>query len=144
MKSKILLILLLKIVLMGNVAVAADDNGDRRLSRLNFAVVSLPAIERQLVDYTEAEDHAAKIDVVDNDVKQDYVPALVVERYKKSALAGNAEAQFQLGLLYIDDELIEEDRGMGLFWIEQAAEQGHQQARIVIDILEMEDASFGC
>jgi len=134
MKRKILLVLLLKIVLMGNVAIAADNSGDHRLSRLNFAVVSLPTVERKLIDNAEA----------DNDVKQDYVPALVVERYRKSALAGNAEAQFQLGLLYIDDELPEEDRGLGMFWVEQAAEQGHQQAKIVINSLEREDASFGC
>jgi TPR repeat protein len=68
----------------------------------------------------------------------------MVEWYKKAAINGNAEAQFQLGLLYADGELPDGDWDTGMYWVEKAAEQGHQQAGIVLESMENEYYSIGC
>ena len=64
--------------------------------------------------------------------------------YLRSAMNGNAEAQFQLGLLYADGEMLDGGRDTGLFWLEQAKDQGHHQAGIVYDSLLDEEYTFGC
>lgn len=68
-----------------------------------------------------------------------------IKHYRPLAMSGDAEAQFQLGLIYIDDDLVEDQRQMGIFWVEQAAQQGHVLANILKDTLENEEAAlFGC
>jgi len=64
--------------------------------------------------------------------------------YKRAALNGNAEAQFQYGLMCLDEEVDCKDRDEGIFWVEQAAAQGHHQASVVADSLSKEDFTFGC
>jgi len=64
--------------------------------------------------------------------------------YIRSANNGNAEAQFQLGLLYIDGELVEEDPETGLDWLRMAAAQGHVSAQMVHESLKNEDFFIGC
>jgi TPR repeat protein len=68
----------------------------------------------------------------------------MIEWYKKSANNGNAEAQFQLGLLYADGEIPEGDWDTGMYWVEMAAEQGHKQAGVVLESMENEYYSIGC
>lgn len=64
--------------------------------------------------------------------------------YKRAALNGNAEAQFQYGLMCLDEEVDCKDREEGIFWVEQAAAQGHHQARVVASSLLDEDFTIGC
>ena len=66
---------------------------------------------------------------------------MLVER---AARQGEAEAQFQLGLIYLDGELITEDEYVAMEWIEKAAAQGHQQARVLRQMLINEDFTVGC
>ena len=141
MKKKILFLILLKLYLAGDIVIA-DDVNHHQLSRLNFSLTGIPVVEKKLTEFSRTE---KQVDINLAEHRADNNGSgLVIERYRKSAMSGDAEAQFQLGLLYIDDDLNEDERGIGMFWVEQAAEQGHHQARVVIDSLEREDASFGC
>lgn len=142
MKRKILFLILLKLYFAGDIVIADDAVDHHQLSRLDFSLTGVPVVEKKLTEFSRTEKHV-DINLAEHRAGNNG-PGLVIERYRKSAMQGDAEAQFQLGLLYIDDDLNEDDRGIGMFWVEQAAEQGHHQAGVVLDSLEMEDASFGC
>lgn len=144
--NKITLItsLLLKGCLFGNVVMAADDRTEQLLLA-NLSSGSLPEVKKSLLEFAQAGDANAQLAMAKlYESENKYEPSLVVEWYKKSAVKGNTEAQFQLGLLYIDGEALNEDRNAGMYWLELAAEQGHQRAKMVYESLEIEDYSFGC
>ena len=48
--------------------------------------------------------------------------------FRKSAEQGYIPAQYVLGLCYLDGSALPQDREQGIFWIEQAAEQGDRRA----------------
>ncbi len=49
---------------------------------------------------------------------------------KKSAELGVVEAQYHMGLYYINGEHFPEDRDLGLFWLSRAADAGHEDAKL--------------
>ena len=49
--------------------------------------------------------------------------------YKRAALLGHAEAQYQLSHLYLIGEGVPHDYTAARDWCRRAAEQGHEQAR---------------
>ncbi len=137
--------LLLKGCLLGNTVIAAEEKAGQHLQMASFTKDSLPGFERSLLEYARAGDRNAQLALARiYESENKYDPNLMVEWYKKSAVNGNAEAQFQLGLLYIDEELPDDDGVTGMYWIEMAAEQGHTQAQMVFESLENENYSFGC
>jgi len=144
-KISLITSLLLKGCLFGNIAMAADDRMAQQALMAHLSSASLPDVKKKLLPYAKAGHANAQLAMAKLYESQDnYEPGLVVEWYKKSAVGGNPEAQFQLGLMYIDGEILNEDRDTGKFWVEQAAEQGHQRAKMVFDNMEIEDNSFGC
>ena len=60
-------------------------------------------------------------------IPQDYVKARWW--YEKAAVQGNAEAQFNLGLMYRKGEGVRQDYVKARQWYEKAAKQGHAQAQ---------------
>ena len=55
-------------------------------------------------------------------VKAWNIPKQVIE-----AQQGNAQAQYLLGRAYLEGIGVEQDPEKGLYWLEQASEQGHQE-----------------
>ncbi len=57
--------------------------------------------------------------------------------YQKSALHGNAESQYWLGIMFLDGNGITEDEDEAMQWISLAAKQGHKGAeRLLSHLLE--------
>jgi len=134
--------LLVKGCFLGNAVFAANANADGRqmLASLNSNYMT---VERSLLEIANAGDANAQLRMAKiYEGRQDSQG--VAKWYRKSAMNGNAEAQFQLGLLYIDGELTDGDREAGMFWVEQAAQQGHYQAKVVYQSLEEEEFTIGC
>lgn len=51
-------------------------------------------------------------------------PSLRVDVLRQTANAGDAQAQYALGMLYLQGEDISEDRAQALVWLRRAAENG--------------------
>lgn len=51
-----------------------------------------------------------------------------IEMVTQAAEAGIAEAQYMVGLYYIEGELLTEDRDLGLFWLTKARDKGYGPA----------------
>jgi TPR repeat protein len=55
---------------------------------------------------------------------------------QRSALQGHAPAQFDLGLAYIDGQIVKPDPQEALGWLMRAARQGHGQAIEYVDRIQ--------
>jgi hypothetical protein len=55
--------------------------------------------------------------------------------YHKSALQGNAESQYWLGIMFLDGSGITEDEDEALRWVSLAAKQGHKDAEKLLNHL---------
>ena len=64
--------------------------------------------------------------------------------YCHAASHGSAEAQFQLGLFYLDGNVVNENEDLALDWLEKAAEQGHQQAARLRYMVLNNELLVGC
>ena len=67
-------------------------------------------------------------------VSQDYKES--VKWYRLSAEQGDAEAQFNLGLMYSEGQGVPQDDKEAVKWYRLAAEQGDADAREIIESLE--------
>jgi len=74
----------------------------------------------------------------DPDFQFDYAEA--VRWWRKAADAGNADAQYNLGLAYLNEE-VGDDYGEPVLWFRKAAEQGHAEALFTLGW--MYDSCFG-
>ncbi len=144
-KTMLVTSLFVKGCLLGNSVMAAEDAGEQRELLASLSKDSLPGVERSLLQYAQNGDNNAQLALAKiYESENSHNPNLMLEWYKKSAISGNAEAQFQLGLLYIDGEVPDGDWDTGLYWVEMAAAQGHERAKIVYESLENEYYSIGC
>ena len=57
------------------------------------------------------------------------------EDIEKSALRGNPEAQYKLGILYAKGEVIKQDYRKTLYWFTKSAEQGHSDAQLFLGLM---------
>lgn len=64
--------------------------------------------------------------------------------FRMAAQKGNAEAQFQLAIMQLDNEYVDQDEEAAIRWLEKASGQGHQQAAIALDYVIDNDGDFGC
>jgi len=135
--------ILLNSCLISNVALAGNSHTEITQLLANIGSGMPVAMERSLINIANSGDADAQLALAKIYESQKNTK-LETEWYKQSALNGNSEAQFQLGLLYIDGEVIDEDQTTGLFWLDQAAQQGHIQARVVQESLENEEFLIGC
>ena len=62
--------------------------------------------------------------------------------YRKAALKGQIEAQFKLGIMYLNGRGIEEDSIAAVYWLKKAAAQGHEDAKSWIDKLRDQVIEF--
>ena len=69
---------------------------------------------------------------------------LIVYLLKQAAKQNNAEAQFQLGNLYLDSELVDQDEDKAIYWLTKAAEQDHAPAQFIYEQLTNDDIDIGC
>ena len=51
-----------------------------------------------------------------------------MEEIRIAAEQGDAEAQYQLGLTYLDGKSSRKEQKIGFAWIQKAADQGHAEA----------------
>ncbi len=59
------------------------------------------------------------------------------EDVKKMAEAGNAEAQYVLGICYVRGAGVEENERQAIFWLKKAAEQGYEDAHGLLERLRV-------
>jgi len=71
-------------------------------------------------------------------------PRLVVSLLEQAAKQGLAEAQFRLGNLFLDSDILEEDENKAMYWMDQAAEQGHAQAQFIFEKIMNNGFDIGC
>ena len=59
-----------------------------------------------------------------------------VQYYTRAAELGNAEAQYKLGVCYLNGDGVKKDRTEALKWLREAAERGHAKAKKALKKLE--------
>lgn len=59
------------------------------------------------------------------------------------ASRGDADAQYRLGLLYLEGRGVEQSRKRAKKWLKRAAKQGHQEAAWLLERLESETQKIG-
>ena len=71
---------------------------------------------------------------------------MAFEYCKKAAEEGLVEAQFQLGVMYLDGvgTMNGENEIMALEWLWKAADSGHQHAKELFDFVLNRDFTIGC
>ena len=67
-------------------------------------------------------------------VPQDYAEA--IRWYRQAAEQGNAEAQFNLGLMYAQGQGVPQDHAEAVRWFRLAAEQGNTDARFNLRVMD--------
>jgi TPR repeat protein len=78
-----------------------------------------------------------------NGVKQDEY--LAFQYCEQAAKEGLVEAQFELGMMYLNGiGVMNEDEDMALEWLWKAADSGHQPAKEMFDFILNRDLSLGC
>jgi uncharacterized protein len=68
---------------------------------------------------------------------QDAAPAAPVTELESRAAAGDAEAQFDLGLLYIRGEGVAEDHAAAASWFRKAADLGQRDAQYLFGLMHI-------
>ena len=66
---------------------------------------------------------------MEKDLKQ------AAELFRKAAVQGEAEAQYDLGVCYCNGEGVEKDPKQAAYWYRKAAEQGYEPAREALKTL---------
>ena len=61
-----------------------------------------------------------------------------------AAKQGLPEAMFQIALMYLDNEYTPADDDLAMSLLEQASEQGHEQAGIALNYIQYSDGGIGC
>jgi anion-transporting ArsA/GET3 family ATPase len=62
----------------------------------------------------------------------------------RAAKQGNAEAQFQLAIMQLDNEYVRQDEETAIRWLEKASVRGHRQAAIALDYVVNRGGDIGC
>ncbi|MDR1804558.1 MAG: sel1 repeat family protein [Treponema sp.] len=57
------------------------------------------------------------------------------ERLQKAAEQGDADAQYKLGIFYVDGQGVPKDKAMAVEWFKKAAEQGNTEAQYKLGLL---------
>lgn len=73
---------------------------------------------------------------------QDY--RVAYDFFQIAANKGNAEAQFQLAIMQLDNEYVRQDEGVAIQWLEKAVAQGHGQAVVALDYVLNDGGYIGC
>ena len=63
------------------------------------------------------------------------VVKMEIENLKNLAEQGDVKAQYSLGFMYLEGAGVPQSYELAIHWFEQAAEQGHADAQILLDIL---------
>ena len=107
------------------------DNGVKRRMRVLLAnavlLVAGSAVGQALEGDVHASGESNAGNASDAVAKRERGQAL--RRYVTEAKAGDAEAQFALGVAYETGQGVDQDYGEALGWYRQAAEQGHAEAQ---------------
>ena len=64
--------------------------------------------------------------------------------FRRAAKKGNAEAQFQLAIMQLDNEYVRQDEETAIRWLEKASARGHRQAAIALDYVVNSGGYIGC
>jgi len=71
-------------------------------------------------------------------------PARAFDLYRRAAMTGNAEAQYQLATMYLESETISQSEDEAMKWLERAAAQGHKNAKFAYSYLLDNMYYVGC
>jgi len=76
----------------------------------------------------QAEAEAAKVDKADKEKKAREAKE-IIDKYSNAAAQGDAEAQYNMGLLYFNGPVVPHEYTKAVEWFSKAAEQGHEEAK---------------
>lgn len=71
-------------------------------------------------------------------------PARAFDFYRRAARMGNAEAQYQLALMYLDSYSVNTSEDKAMKWLERATAQGHRNAKFTYNYLLNNTFQEGC
>lgn len=94
--------------------------------------------------YQEAQENLASLlDIEETLQKQANMPSIVqyTQWFQKVADRGDAEAQFKLGLMYQEGQIVPKSDVEAMKWYRRAAEQGHARAQYNLGIIYDEGES---
>lgn len=64
--------------------------------------------------------------------------------FEVAANKGNAEAQFQLAIMQLDNQYVNGNEESAIHWLEEAILQGHAQAAVALDVVLSAGDTIGC
>jgi TPR repeat protein len=64
--------------------------------------------------------------------------------FERAARMGNAEAQFQLAIMQLDNPHVYRDEETAIRWLEKASRAGHRQAAVALDYVVNSGGDIGC
>ncbi len=71
-----------------------------------------------------------------NDVTKSNISQEILNKYYRAAEEGDPNAQFELGVLYMQGRHVPQDHQEGLRWFNEAAKQNHSSAKIYLQLWE--------
>lgn len=116
--------------------VGSQGNGSNSMESWYRARQSYVAKPAASVDALQAQ-------AQQGDMKAQYALALLLRQQggdiqqsidwqEKAAQAGHVEAQYGLGVLYANGQYVQVDQRLSAFWYKQAAQRGHQAAKLAL------------
>ncbi len=96
------------------------------VATLRAGIANSPTVAQSLKTIDETTMMLVRADVA----KQDYTAALSLAL--PLANQGNAEAQYQVGMLYLNGQGTNQDAALGHSWLQKAADNGSLEAKIML------------
>ena len=101
----------------------------------NYRVeVSAAGYETAVLTLNHGSSSTRKEVTLRQEVSEEESAVGIVDRYRRAAEQGDAEAQFKLGVSYANGEGVGEDDGEAAKWYRKAAEQGHAEAQFKLGV----------
>ena len=86
--------------------------------------------------FAETESSFPEIPLQLDDSEQDNLRQSFFQRMKQAAEQGNAEAQYNLSVMYHEGEGVGQDEEKAVYWLKKSAAQGYIQAQDVLRTIE--------
>ena len=105
------------------------------VSALVCVVVSMTAVAQNAAQLVEGSEYVRGVQAfAEGDFQQ------AADLWLADAYRGTADAQFNVGVLYIEGKGLPLDRGEAIFWFTKAADQGHPEAQYNLGHLLLEQS----
>lgn len=80
----------------------------------------------------------------ESEAAESYEKEQLFELCRSMADSGDTDAQFELGLLYLEGAGVEADEDEAISWLQLSLSQGHPRANELLEYLYENEFGFGC